>query len=155
VPAKAAFEHVPEFSFNGGQVGVRELASWNHDDIEPGREFIVTEYFSDEALCSISDDCAAYLLGRRNPKPADRLAVRQAKYREQLTVNLDSAVIDPLVVNPAPNVFAALKTCRRYSLLTVRRFRPLARRLFKTSRPFLVLILTRKPCAFARRRRFG
>ena len=75
VPAKAAFEHVSEFSFNGGQVGVQEFASWNHNDVEPGREFIVTEYFSDETLRSISDDRAAYLLGRRNPQPAYALVV--------------------------------------------------------------------------------
>jgi hypothetical protein len=38
---------------------------------------------------------------------------------------------------------------------TVSRFRPLARRRFRTSRPFFVLIRTRKPCVRRRRRRFG
>jgi hypothetical protein len=37
----------------------------------------------------------------------------------------------------------------------VRRFRPLARRRLRTCRPFLVLIRTRNPWVFARRRRFG
>jgi len=32
-----------------------------------------------------------------------------------------------------------------YSLLTVRRFRPFARRRFSTRRPFLVLMRTRNP----------
>jgi hypothetical protein len=38
---------------------------------------------------------------------------------------------------------------------TVRRLRPFARRRFSTSRPFLVLIRTRKPCVRFRRRRLG
>jgi hypothetical protein len=33
--------------------------------------------------------------------------------------------------------------------------RPFARRLFKTKRPFLLAILARKPCVFARRRLLG
>ena len=44
---------------------------------------------------------------------------------------------------------------RVYDEETVKRFRPLARRRFRTSRPFLVLILTRNPCVRRRRRRFG
>ena len=39
--------------------------------------------------------------------------------------------------------------------VTVRRLRPFARRRFNTSRPFFVLILTRKPCVRLRWRRFG
>src|SRR4030095_92063 len=42
-----------------------------------------------------------------------------------------------------------------YSLLTVRRLRPFARRRLSTSRPFLVLIRTRNPCVFAPWRVFG
>jgi hypothetical protein len=38
---------------------------------------------------------------------------------------------------------------------TVSRFRPLARRRFRTSRPFFVLMRTKKPCVRRRRRRFG
>jgi hypothetical protein len=38
---------------------------------------------------------------------------------------------------------------------TVSRFRPLARRRLRTSRPFFVLIRTRKPCVRRRRRLFG
>ena len=38
---------------------------------------------------------------------------------------------------------------------TVRRLRPLARRRLRTSRPFFVLMRTRKPCVRLRRRRLG
>jgi hypothetical protein len=44
---------------------------------------------------------------------------------------------------------------RSYSDDTVSRLRPFARRRFRTSRPFLVLMRTRKPCVRLRRRRFG
>jgi len=42
-----------------------------------------------------------------------------------------------------------------YSLLTVRRLRPFARRRLRTIRPFFVAIRTLNPCAFRRRRVFG
>jgi hypothetical protein len=42
-----------------------------------------------------------------------------------------------------------------YSLLTVRRFRPLARRRLRTRRPFFVLMRTRKPCVRLRCRLLG
>ena len=38
---------------------------------------------------------------------------------------------------------------------TLMRFRPFARRRFKTMRPFLVLMRTRNPCVRRRRRLFG
>jgi hypothetical protein len=41
------------------------------------------------------------------------------------------------------------------SSATVSRLRPLARRRFRTIRPFFVDILTKNPWAFARRRVFG
>ena len=43
----------------------------------------------------------------------------------------------------------------RYSLLTVRRFRPFARRRLSTRRPFLVLMRTRNPWVRLRCRLFG
>jgi hypothetical protein len=42
-----------------------------------------------------------------------------------------------------------------YLVLTVSRLRPFARRRLSTNRPFLVLIRTRNPCVFRRRRTFG
>ena len=42
-----------------------------------------------------------------------------------------------------------------YEEETVRRLRPLARRRFRTCRPFLVAMRTRNPCVRLRRRRFG
>jgi hypothetical protein len=38
---------------------------------------------------------------------------------------------------------------------TVRRFRPFARRRFRTRRPFLDFMRTRKPCVRRRRRLLG
>jgi hypothetical protein len=52
-----------------------------------------------------------------------------------------------------------IRVCRqlrgRYEEETVRRLRPLARRRFRTSRPFFVAMRTRNPCVRLRRRRFG
>jgi hypothetical protein len=75
-------------------------------------------------------------------------------------VDLDPTVVDLLVFGSAADPFIAAEAGHLvgragYSLLTVRRFRPFARRRFRTRRPFFVLIRTRNPCVRARRRVFG
>ena len=49
----------------------------------------------------------------------------------------------------------AVAPSRLYRVLTVRRLRPLARRRFRTVRPFFVAMRTRKPWVRLRRRRLG
>ena len=63
-------------------------------------------------------------------------------------MNPGAALVDLLKFGAAADAFVRLEPARRngYSLLTVRRLRPFARRRFSTSRPFFVLIRTRKPC---------
>jgi len=47
------------------------------------------------------------------------------------------------------------RLARRAAYDTVRRLRPLARRRFRTRRPFFVLMRSRKPCVLRRRLRLG
>ena len=76
-------------------------------------------------------------------------------------MNSGAMLIDPQEISAAPDVLGRPEATHGrpgrpgYSPLTVRRFRPFARRRFRTIRPFLVLIRTRKPCARRRRRLFG
>jgi hypothetical protein len=68
-------------------------------------------------------------------------------------VNSKPTVVDLLELRAAANVFG-WPEFQIYSLLTVRRLRPFARRLFSTRRPFLVLI-RRNPCVRLRWRVLG
>jgi len=70
-------------------------------------------------------------------------------------VNSRATLIDLLKLGAAADVLVGPEPSQVYSLLTVRRLRPFARRRFSTSRPFFVLIRTKNPWAFARWRVFG
>lgn len=65
-----------------------------------------------------------------------------------------ATAVDLLEFRSATNVFG-WSEIQGYSLLTVRRFRPFARRRFSTRRPFLVAIRTRNPCVRLRWRVLG
>jgi hypothetical protein len=69
-------------------------------------------------------------------------------------VESNAPLVDLLKLRTPADVFGWTES-QSYSLLTVSRFRPFARRRFKTRRPFFVLMRTRKPCVRARRRVFG
>jgi hypothetical protein len=64
-------------------------------------------------------------------------------------VDANTALVDLLELRTPADMFDWTES-QSYSLLTVRRLRPLARRRFNTRRPFFVLMRTRNPCVFAR-----
>ena len=68
---------------------------------------------------------------------------------QQLSAWLAATDIDLLELRTAADMFDWTES-QSYSLLTVRRLRPFARRRFSTRRPFFVLMRTRNPCVFAR-----
>jgi hypothetical protein len=160
--ASAAFEYVAEFSFKGVQAGVEQFPLRHDHDIEPGSELVATEYLANEPLGPVPHDGAAKLPGRRNTETACFESVGQTEQRERTTVDLDAAVVNILVLGSFPDTLGTAEArlghesdFSTYSLLTVNRFRPLARRRLRTRRPFLVAMRTRKPCALRRRRVFG
>ena len=65
--AKAAFENVSKFCFNGCQTGVHELTPWDNNNVEPWRELISTKHFSNQSLRFVPDDRPTYFLGRGDP----------------------------------------------------------------------------------------
>ena len=65
-----------------------------------------------------------------------------------------TTAIDLLEFRSAANAFGGSES-QSYSLLTVRRFLPFARRRFNTRRPFFVAIRTRNPCVRLRWRVLG
>ena len=148
--AEASFEEGSVVSFNGAQAGVEQVALWDDDDVEPGGDFVATKDLSNQSLSSISLNGSAELAGRCNPQPADSALVGQDEDRAVAAVESDAPFVYLLVFGAATDSFVGPETHQRararYSLLTVNRFRPLARRRFSTRRPFFVLIRTRNPC---------
>jgi hypothetical protein len=68
--AKASFDEVSVISFKGAQAGVEELTLWDHDDVESWRDLVSTKNLSNQSFSSVSLNCAADFLGRRDPKPS-------------------------------------------------------------------------------------
>ena len=143
--------------FKGGQAGFEQLSPRHHDDIEAGCDLVTTKNLSYESFSAISPDSVTQLFRGRDAQTPDAPVVRQHEDRAVSTVNPDALPVDLLKVRTAADPLAGPQACRRsaHSLLTVRRLRPFARRLFSTRRPFFELIRTRNPCAFFRRRVFG
>ena len=81
-------------------------------------------------------------------------SVGQEKDGAVAAVDSNAPLVDLLELRTPADMFDWTES-QGYSLLTVRRLRPLARRRFSTRRPFFELIRTRNPCAFRRRRVFG
>jgi len=117
----------------------------------------MTENLSNQSLGPISLNRAAELLRGRDAQAADRPVVGQDECRGEAPVDPDAALINVLKFGASADPFVRPKPRQIsvYSLLTVRRLRPFARRRFSTSRPFFVLIRTKNPCVFARWRVFG
>jgi hypothetical protein len=121
-------------------------------------DFVSTKNLSYESFGPIPLDGAAQLLRRRDAEPPEAAVAAQ---------DPDTLIVDPLKLAVTPDSFgwpkllgwlgvhASADVSARYSLLTVRRFRPLARRRFSTRRPFLVLMRTRNPWVRFRCRVFG
>lgn len=158
--AKGSVESVAELGFKCGQAGVEQLAFRDDDHVEPWRDLIATENLSNETFSSVSIDRAAQFTGRGNSQSSHRKVVGKGEQRQISTMDLRAAVVNGLVFRSPANTFALAETrhferLRRYFVLTVSRLRPFARRRFRTRRPFLVLILTRKPCVRFRCLVFG
>ena len=150
----------PIVGFKNGQAGVEQLAFGDDDDIEAPGDLVSTKNLSNQSFSSIPDDRSAQLPGSRDAEPRRPVAGLHQKDGAVSPVDPDAALVDLPEFGPAADPLEtpelhALPAARLYSLLTVRRLRPFARRRLSTSRPFFVLIRTRNPCVRRRRRRFG
>ena len=122
------------------------------------------EYLSNQSFSAISHTDVAQLPGRDDPEPVRRMPAGRDEQREVPAANALRRVEDLLELRCAAEspsferpgrhgqrelTWVATHVRRgqqaRYDDETVRRLRPLARRRFKTRRPFFVLMRTRKP----------
>lgn len=147
-----------------------ELPAWNDHDVEGAADRRSTEYFSNQAFSPIPLDGVAELPRRHDAEPHGLArAVGGNQDRHVAPLRTVGSIEHPLEFATASNSTDPGKTlgghrgvreqisriCSTYDDETVRRFRPFARRRFRTMRPFLVDMRTRKPCVRLRRRRFG
>ena len=140
--------------FKDAQAGVEELALGDNHDVEPWRDLIPTENLSNQSFRSVSLDRATQLFCGGNTQPTDAALVCQEEHGAIPAVHPKATAVDLLKFRSAANAFGWSES-QSYSLLTVRRFRPLARRRFSTSRPFFVAIRTKNPCVRLRWRVLG
>jgi hypothetical protein len=147
------------FGFKNSQAGVEQFAFRHDDDVVARRDLVQTEDLSYQSFSAISLNSSAQLLRGGDAKASSGPNAGQHEHRAVAPVHLGAPLVDPLEVGPAPDSLAGSKgaghisferVAPAYSLLTVNRLRPLARRRFRTRRPFLVLIRTRNPCVFFR-----
>jgi hypothetical protein len=133
---------------------VKEFALGDDDHVKPRRDLVPTENLSNQSFRSISLDRATQLFGGGNAQPTSAAVVCQEEYRAIPAVNPRATAVDLLEFRSATNALGWSES-QGYSLLTVRRLRPFARRRFSTSRPFFVAIRTRNPCVRLRWRVLG
>jgi len=149
MPADASFDGLYVFGFKGSQRGVKQFPLRHDDHVEALRDLITTENLSNQSFSSISLNRAADFLGRRDSESPDTPLIGEQKDRGVPAMYANTVLVHLLELRPAADVFDWTES-QSYSLLTVRRLRPLARRRFNTRRPFFVLMRTRNPCVFAR-----
>ena len=178
-PRRASCEGVAKIGFEGGVSGIEQFPARDDNDVERGPRVVnLTENLSNQSFSAISLNRIPELPRCHDAKPRRAGRAGRDDERQKTCVHPESRVENPLKLHPAtePLVGAeAMGPGRRRLLVlthwlcmtargrgglvydeeTVKRFRPLARRRFRTSRPFLVLIRTRNPWVRRRRRRFG
>jgi hypothetical protein len=149
---------VSVFGFKSSQAGVEQFPLGDEDNVKPSGNLVATENLSNQSFSSIPLHCPAQFSRGGYSEPSGCEAVGQDEEGAVAAVNLIAPLVNALEISRPANPFMARETrhCRfDYSLLTVKRLRPFARRRFRTKRPFLVLIRTRNPCVRLRRRVFG
>jgi len=172
VAATAAGEEHDVIAFKAGEVCGEEFASRYDDDIEAGIWLVAAEQFAGEALGPVADNGSPEFArgGHAEPRSAGVRGHRfasQDEHGHEAAVPLRAVLVDVLEVGPPADALVRLESLghagflrrrrpvRRDAYETVRRLRPLARRRFRTRRPFLVLMRSRKPCVLRRRLRLG
>lgn len=141
---EAALKSGSVVGFKGREVCREELPLRYDDDVESWRNVIVTKNLSYQSFSAISSHRAAEFLCRRDAQPTRTEPVGPNKQRAVAAVNARATLVSVLKIRVAAYTLAWTKS-QRYSLLTVSRLRPFARRRFSTSLPFFVLMRTRNP----------
>jgi hypothetical protein len=159
----SAFECPAVIGFKNSQAGVEQFTLRDDHDVEARCDLVPTKNLSYQSFRAVSTDRAPQLAGRGDAEPRDVQLVGGNENCRVAAAEAAAAVVDVLkfralaqaLVTPESLHPSGTSGISRYSLLTVRRLRPLARRRFSTRRPFFELIRTRNPWVRFRRRELG
>ena len=158
------FEGGEVVGFEHGKGSIEHFPARDDDNVKSYVNLPTPKHLTAQAFCTVTIDGRPDFPGRGNPEPQRGAAIRQHKHGHETAVNPGAFLVNALEIQPATNTLgggqcltahAGPDGCGYPSSATVSRRRPLARRRFRTIRPFLVDILTRKPCVFFRLRLLG
>src|SRR4029078_12203807 len=106
----AAFENVAEFTFKSDQAGVEQFPSLHDHDVESRGEFVPCEPLGDQPFGPVPHHGAAQFPGSGYAQSAGFKAVGEPEQRERPAVNLETAVVNLLILRPSANALAAVET---------------------------------------------
>ena len=159
LPAMAAAKGVGIIDLEAVEGGIKHFPAWHDDDVDAGRDLMTPEDLPREALGAIPFNRGTELPAGRYAESRNCPAVGDDEERHETRRDPNARRIRPLEIRPAANPLGRRESERGNhgycSSDTVKRLRPLARRLLRTIRPFFVAMRTLKPCVFLRRRVFG
>ncbi len=148
----------------GQRVGLR---AWNDHDISVWYDTRSshTEEFAQSSFHTISDHSLPEPTGHRNAQPGPATAGWRADHDKMGAVPALTSTLQREKISAGQQTSGFGQPVRPTAgsqprasfggIVTVRRLRPLARRLLMTARPAAVLMRTRKPCVRLRRRLLG
>ena len=133
--------------FNVPPGRIDHLPARNNDDIYTSQWFAASKQLANEALRPVADDRVSNLVAGRDTKARRTDLVWQGEAGHEAAPIPGAVIVDLGELRPTAQFHRDDDT--------VSRFRPFARRRFKTMRPFFVCMRTRNPCVRRRRCRLG
>jgi hypothetical protein len=133
----------------------------DQDEVEgpAGHACAPTEALPQEPSRAIPHDRSSDLATHRHAQPVGGAAIRQGDEKKVRPVQPSTPTEDALELRAPPQALVRREAQPGHGPIPRRqadsRLRPFCRRLFRTSRPLLVRMRTRKPCVRFRRRLFG
>jgi hypothetical protein len=144
--------------FEAGKGRIKHSPTRHDDDVQAGRDLMMPKDLPCQPFCAISLDRGPELPTRRHTEPGSGPSIGNDEQRQESSSDPNTSCVCPLEIRPSPNPLFRPQPEHAHSYCsseTVKRLRPLLRRLLRTIRPFLVAIRTLNPCVFFRRLVFG
>jgi hypothetical protein len=142
-----------------GEGRIKHSPARHDDDVQAGRDLMTPEDLPCDPFGPIPLNRGTKLPTGRNTESGRGPTIRDDEQCHETCGYPYARCVRSLEIGSAANPLGRRQAERcdhgYCSSETVRRLRPLARRLLRTIRPFFVAIRTLKPCVFFRRRTFG
>jgi hypothetical protein len=101
--AESTFERGAVVSFKNSQAGFEQPSPGHDNDIEPRRNFIMSENLSYQPFSPVSLDGAAEFLRGGDPQTPRFLVVGQEKHGAEGSIDAGAVAIHQLKISPSPD----------------------------------------------------